>query len=304
VSGSWFPERLHANLRQAFRIKAIRHHEKTPFQDLKILETEGFGRMLVLDNVVQVTEADDFFYHEMLVHVPVFAHGKVRRVLIIGAGDGGILRETLRHRSVEKAVLVEIDRRVTDLCKKHMPKISGGAFRDPRAHVLFTDGMRYVAETRERFDLIIVDSTDPIGPGEALFQAPFYRDCRKILRPGGIVVTQNGVPFLQPWEVAETRKRLGAIFRDVSFYVVPVPTYQGGLMTLAWATDERRHRDVPLATLRRRFARARLSTGYYTPEIHAGAFVLPPYIAALMAKGRRGGKAKRARPDHLSPRSP
>lgn len=292
MTNPWFSERLHRNIRQAFRIKAVRHHEKTPFQDLKVLDTEGLGRVLVLDGAIQVTEADDFFYHEMLVHVPVFAHGRVRRVLIIGGGDGGILRETLRHKGVRKAVMVEIDRRVTEVCKAHLPRISAGAFRDPRAEVLFADGMTYVAETRQRFDLIIVDSTDPMGPGEVLFRAPFYRDCRRILRPGGIVVTQNGVPFLQPWQVADTQKRLGRIFRDVAFYVVPVPTYQGGLMTLAWATDEPAHRQVALATLRRRFTRAGIETRYYTPEIHRGAFALPPYIVKLMAPARRGGRAR------------
>jgi spermidine synthase len=292
VTDTWFPERLHRNIRQAFRIKSVRHHEKTLYQDLKILDSAGLGRMLALDNVIQVTEADDFFYHEMLVHVPVFAHGRVRQVLIIGGGDGGILRETLRHKGIKRAVMVEIDRRVTDLCKAHMPRIGGSAWRDPRAEILFADGMAYVAETGARFDLIIVDSTDPTGPGEVLFKAPFYRDCRRILQPGGIVVTQNGVPFLQPWEVADTRRRLGRIFRDVAFYVVPVPTYQGGLMTLAWASDDLSHRNVSLATLKRRFARARFETGYYTPEIHVGAFALPPYIVRLMAKGRRGAKVR------------
>lgn len=292
MTNTWFSERLHRDIRQALRIKAIRHHEKTPFQDLKVLESHGFGRVLVLDDAIQATEADEFFYHEMMVHVPVLAHGRVRRALIIGGGDGGILRTVLGHRSITRAVMVEIDRRVTDICRKHLPRIGGSAWRDPRATVLFADGMKYVSETLERFDLIIVDSTDPMGPGEVLFKAPFYRDCQRILRPGGIVVTQNGVPFLQPWEVADTEKRLGGIFRDVAFYVVPAPTYQGGLMTLAWATDKPSHRNVGLATLKRRFSRARLETGYYTPEIHIGAFALPPYIIKLMAKGRRAVKPR------------
>jgi spermidine synthase len=200
-------------------------------------------------------------------------------VLIVGGGDGGILRETLRHRAVERATLVEIDRAVVDLCLAHMPKIAGAAFRDRRTELVIADGARYVAETRDRFDMVIVDSTDPLGPGEVLFTEAFYRGCRRVLNPGGILVNQNGVPFMQPGEARMTwRRRRAAGFRDVAFYVAAVPSYYGGLMTLGWASDQPAQRDVPLARLRRRFAAALLKTKYYTPEIHRAAFALPAFV--------------------------
>lgn len=170
---TWFEEKLYDNWRQAFRISRTLFHEKTEFQDLIIFETPEIGRVLALDGVIQVTEGDEFVYHEMMAHVPVMAHGQARNVCIIGGGDGGVLREVLKHPGVEKAVMVEIDRSVIDLCSKYLPGISAGAFDNPRAEVIITDGIRFMAETDRKFDVIIVDSTDPIGPGEVLFSEAF-----------------------------------------------------------------------------------------------------------------------------------
>jgi spermidine synthase len=280
--GDWFAERLYPHVRQSFAITRVLHRERTEHQDLIIFETPAYGRVLALDSIVQVTERDEHVYHEMMAHVPILAHGRARRVLIVGGGDGGILREALRHRSVERATLVEIDRAVVDLCLAWLPTIPGRAFRDRRTELVIADGARFVAETDARYDVAIVDSTDPIGPGEALFTEKFYRDCRRVLAPGGILVNQNGVPFLQPDEVPMTlRRRRRAGFRDAGFYVAAVPSYYGGLMALGWASDDRRARDVGLATLRRRFAAARLRTKYYTPEIHRASFALPAFVRDL-----------------------
>lgn len=278
--GDWFQEKLFPHVRQAFEVTKVLFRERTEHQDLVIFETPTYGRVLALDSIVQVTEKDEFVYHEMMTHVPILAHGRARRVLIIGGGDGGILREALRHRTVERATMVEIDRSVVDMCLEYMPSIPQKAFRDRRAHLVIADGARFVAETDERFDVIIVDSTDPMGPGEVLFTQAFYRDCHRCLTPGGVLVNQNGVPFMQADEVTMTYRRRRKAFKDVGFYVAAVPSYYGGFMTLGWASDAPKLRRVPAPTLARRFAAARLRTKYYTPEIHAAAFALPQFVRA------------------------
>jgi spermidine synthase len=277
AAGGWFEEKLYKNVRQSYEISRVLYREKTEHQDLVIFETPVYGRVLALDNVVQVTESDEYVYHEMMTHVPILAHGKVRRVLIIGGGDGGILREALRHK-VERVTMVELDRSVVDMCLKYMPSIPGRAFDDKRTDLVIADGARFVAETSDKFDVIIVDSTDPIGPGEVLFTEKFYGNCRRCLTKDGILVNQNGVPFMQGDEVTMTYRRRKIFFKDAGFYVAAIPSYYGGLMALGWATNNRRARAVPLATLRRRCQAAKLKTRYYTPEIHAASFALPRFI--------------------------
>ncbi|MGQ0663597.1 MAG: polyamine aminopropyltransferase [Pseudomonadota bacterium] len=281
MSEGWFQEKLFPHVRQTFEISRIVFEERTEHQELVIFETPTYGRVLALDGIVQVTEQDEFVYHEMMTHVPMLAHGAARRALIIGGGDGGILRETLKHR-VEKVTMVEIDRGVVDMCRKYMPTVGGKAFDDRRTDLVIDDGARFIAATKEKYDVVIVDSTDPMGPGEVLFTEAFYRHCRRCLTADGILVNQNGVPFMQGDEVTMTYRRRRKFFRDTSFYVAAVPSYYGGFMTLGWATDNRRARAASPATLARRFAAARLKTRYYSPDIHRAAFALPPFVAALM----------------------
>lgn len=277
-AGSWFQEKLFPHVRQTFEITRILFRERTEHQDLVIFETPTYGRVLALDDIIQVTEKDEFVYHEMMTHVPIVAHGKARKVLIIGGGDGGILREVLRHKSVQKATMVEIDRGVVDMCLKYMPSIPQKAFDDKRTDLVITDGARFVAETKDRFDVIIVDSTDPMGPGEVLFTEKFYRNCRRCLTPGGVLVNQNGVPFMQPDEVTMTYRRRKKSFRVSSFYIAAVPSYYGGFMTLGWASNDPKLHQAKLATIARRVKTTRLKTKYYTPEIHVGAFALPQFV--------------------------
>lgn len=284
-----FEERLYEDFlyrgyAQSFDITNVLFQEKTEFQDLIIFENPTFGRVLALDGVVQVTEGDEFVYHEMMTHVPLFAHGRARHVLIIGGGDGGILREVLRHAEVEKATVVEIDRSVVDLCVTHMPAISNGAFDNPRAELIITDGLTFVAETDRRFDVVIVDSTDPIGPGEALFTAEFYANCKRCLNGGGVLVNQNGVPFFQPDEIVSTYAKLAPLFVDAWFYVAAVPTYVGGFMTLGWGCDDAAVRQLPETVIAERFAKAGLDMRYYTPAIHRAAFALPAFVGKLFGK--------------------
>jgi len=279
-----FDEILHNGYSQSFDITRIIFHEKTEHQDLVIFETPTFGRVMALDNIVQVTTRDEHVYHEMLTHVPLLAKGDVTDVLIIGGGDGGILRETLRHASVQHATLVELDRAVVDLSLEHFSDISNGAFSDPRTDLIITDGVKFVAETDKRFDVVIVDSTDPIGPGEVLFTESFYANCHRCLKDGGVLVTQNGVPFFQGDEVTNTYQRMAKSFADNSFYTAVVPTYIGGFMTLGWASDDAGLRYVDVETLQARFAAAQLKCRYYTPDLHKAAFALPQFILDLMHK--------------------
>lgn len=278
-AGGWFQEKLYTDVRQTYLITQVFYREKTEHQDLIIFENPVYGRVLALDNIVQVTEKDEYVYHEMMTHVPILAHGKARLVLIIGGGDGGILREALKHK-LERVTMVEIDRAVVDMCVKYMPSIPGKAFNDKRTNLIIDDGARFVAETADRFDVIIVDSTDPIGPGEVLFTEAFYRNCRRCLTPGGILVNQNGVPFMQADEVTMTYRRRRRFFKDTGFYVAAIPSYYGGFMTLGWASANPKARAVSIATLRKRFQAARLKTKYYTPDIHAACFALPRFVQA------------------------
>lgn len=278
----YFVEALHPELQQGLRMDRVLYHDKSDLQDLIIFENPRFGRVMCLDGVVQTTEGDECVYHEMLAHVPILAHGSVTSVLIIGGGDGGMAREALKHADIA-VTMVEIDRAVVDFCAEHLPNHSAGAFEDPRLDLIITDGAKFVKETSKRFDVIIIDSTDPIGPGAVLFTAEFYADCKRCLTEGGVLVTQNGVPFVQPEEIQNSTQRLGESFADVHFYRAAVPTYQGGDMAFGWATDNADLRRIDVGTLTDRYAQAGLSLHYLTPDVHAASFALPKQILDLMA---------------------
>ena len=284
--GRWVIETLYEKegFTCAFRADKVLYEEETGQQHLVIFENGLFGRMMALDGITQVTERDEFIYHEMMTHVPILAHGNAKRVLIIGGGDGGILREVIRHRSVEHVTMVEIDPAVTDFCKKQLPQISAGAFDDPRLNLVFADGAKFVEDTDESYDVVIVDSTDPIGPGEVLFREEFYRAARARLTPGGVIVTQNGVPFMQGDELQGTMERFRRLFKVASCYLATIPTYVGGPMAMGWGTDDETLKSVPLAELESRYADAGLATRYYTPEVHKAAFALPRYVLDLVEK--------------------
>ena len=278
----WVEETLHDDLHIKLKIDRVLFDSKTEHQHLVIFENETFGRAMALDGVMQTTEKDEFIYHEMLTHLPIYAHGGVRKVLIIGGGDGGMLEEALKHTSIEKVTMVEIDRSVVDLCITHLPSISNGAFDDPRTDLVIADGRDFVANCDERYDLVIIDSTDPIGPGAVLFTETFYRDCRGCLTEGGILVTQNGVPFMQGDELTSSVSFFRGLFKDATCYLATIPTYVGGPMAFGWATDNAALRNTALAELKARYEADPVATRYYTPEVHQGAFALPPYVADLI----------------------
>jgi spermidine synthase len=278
----WVNETLYPDWGQRFLVKRELARVKSDFQDIMLFESTSHGRVMVLDGVIQITERDEFVYQEMLTHVPLLAHGAAKRVLIIGAGDGGVLKRVLQHRNVEKCVMVEIDGEVIRLCQEHMADVAGDAWTNPRGQVIVGDGIDYVRQAEAgSFDVVIVDSTDPIGVGEVLFTDEFYHNAARLLSADGLIVNQCGVPFMQADELRETSLRRGKFFADISAYVAAVPTYVGGFMTLGWSAKTKGLREVPVAEIRRRAEAAGIlgTTRYWTPEIHAGCFHLPPYIA-------------------------
>ncbi len=285
MSKTWFNETLYPGWGQRFEVTRMLAQVTSAYQEIAVFDTPSHGRVLALDGAIQITEADEFVYQEMLAHVPLLAHGDARRVLIIGAGDGGVLRRVMQHGTTRRAVMVEIDGEVIRLAKEFLPHIGGGAWNDPRAQVIVGDGIAYAATAAPgSFDVVIIDSTDPVGVGEALFTDAFYADCARILTPDGLVVNQCGVPFMQPDELRETTRRRTHAFPYASAYVAAVPTYVGGLMTLGIAAKSPGVGEATVEVIRARAQEAGIlgTTRYWTPEIHAGAFNLPPYIAELI----------------------
>jgi spermidine synthase len=264
---------------QFFKVDKIFFENKTEHQHLVIFENKKFGRVMALDGVIQTTEKDEFIYHEMLTHTPIFAHGNAKKVLIIGGGDGGILREVLKHENIESVTQVEIDLAVIDMCKRFLPHHSRGAYDDKRAHIIIDDGINFVKNCTEKFDVVISDSTDPIGPAEVLFTESFYELVKKnCLTEEGVLVTQNGVAFMQTHEVIDTHNRSKPHYSDSTFYSAAIPTYIGGIMTFAWLSNNTKLRQVPVETLKQRFDSSGIKTRYYNPAIHKASFALPQYI--------------------------
>ncbi|MCE2027520.1 polyamine aminopropyltransferase [Sessilibacter corallicola] len=273
-----YSETLYDAWGQSFAVDKVLFETHTDHQHLVIFKNSHYGRVMALDGVIQTTEADEFIYHESLTHIPLLAHGDVKKVLIIGGGDGGILREVCKHKNVESITMVEIDNAVVEMSREHLPKHSDGAFDDSRFQLVIDDGANFVAETEQTFDVIISDSTDPIGPGEVLFTQDFYGNCKRCLNPGGVLVTQNGVPFMQADELISTHERQQVHFADNTFYTAAIPTYVGGVMAFSWASDNKDLRAQNLEIIKARFEQAELAVRFYTPELHLGAFALPGYI--------------------------
>lgn len=258
---------------------ALLHEERSAFQLVQVYENPAFGRVLVLDGLTQTSEGDEFTYHEMLVHTPMTLHPAPRSVLVIGGGDGGTLRHVLMHPSVERAVMVEIDEAVTAISRKLMPAIGGGCWNDPRAEVRFDDGIAYVRDTTETFDVIIIDSSDPVGPGEGLFTPAFYADARRALAADGVLCAQAGGVVFADGEYERAFRNARTAFTDARLALGDVPIYPGtrwsylvgGVPTLPGV-------DV-VAT---RASERGLETRYWTPALALGAFGLPAFVEASL----------------------
>jgi spermidine synthase len=279
----WIEETFHPHWRVRLKAGRVLHEVKTEHQDLVIFENATWGRVLMLDGVTQLTTSDEFVYHEMMAHVPLMALKNPERVLVIGGGDGGVMREVLKHPSVAKATLCEIDRSVVDLSLAHYPEIASGCFEDPRCDLVIADGLKYVAESRERFDAIIVDSSEPIGPSAVLHTPEFFANCKRALKSGGILVTQNGLPFLFPDHLAGTTRAFGQLFERVAPYLCTQPCYFGGPFALNWASDDGDLAEVSAKKLARRREKRAIATRYWTPAAHVAAFALPAYVESVVA---------------------
>ena len=275
-------------IRMTYEVERVIYELQTEHQHLVLFEHPFFGKMLMLDGATQVTSADEFVYHEMMAHVPILAHGHAREVLIVGGGDCGVAEEVLKHKSVKRLTQVEIDASVIEFAKEHFPEFTKPVFADDRFDLIIADGMKYVAKTDRRFDVIIVDSTDPQGPGKVLFSQKFYAACSRCMTKGAVMVTQRGVPIFQSNELAVAIAGFRKLFRDGYCYVAAIPTYVGGHLAIGWATDNVKLRHASVKTIADRYNKAgRFRTRYWTPEVHVAAFALPRFIAEKVAKGAR-----------------
>lgn len=283
---SHFKERLHKGYAQAMELSGKPLvDEKSRYQRIKIFDTVANGRVLILDNIVQMTTRDESAYAEMLTHLPILEHGKVERVMIVGGGDLSIADEALKHKGVKEVVLVDIDGRVIELCRQHFADVNAKAFKDKRLKIEVADAFEYLGRktSKARFDLIIGDRPDPIGPGKALFGETFYDRIKRALKPGGIATFQTGVPFYQPWEITEALNELKAFFPQSGLYLTVVPTYIGGFMALSWAgKGAKLGTPKNLKRAAAAYKKSKLKTDYYNPAVHAAAFALPEWIKRLV----------------------
>jgi spermidine synthase len=276
----WYDEVFQETLRTGLKVRKTVHSEQSDFQRIEILDTEIFGRTLVLDGIFQTSEGDEHFYHEMLVQPAMVTAPSIRRVLVIGGGDGGTAREVLRHREVEQLVMVEIDCRVVEACKEHLPSI-GTAWNDPRLDLRFVDAVAYVAEAeKQSFDVILLDGSDPVGPAEGLFNEQFYRNCARILSPNGVFALQSETPVLFREVFFEIQRILGGIFERVHPYIGSVPLYGSGMWTWTYASQAA----DPMAIDDDRADRIEPHMKYYNRDIHRGAFALPNDIRMELSR--------------------
>jgi spermidine synthase len=252
-------------------VKSTVYREKTKYQDLAILDTVEYGRMLALDGIIMTTEKDEFFYHEMITHVAMHTHARPEQVLVVGGGDGGTVREVLKHPTVSRVVLAEIDEGVVNAARKYLPTLAQG-LSDPRVEIQITDAIVYVREHPGEFDVVIVDSTDPIGPGVGLFTREFYQDVAKALKDGGIMVAQTESPVNNKDLIQKIHRNLQGVFPLIRLYLGPVPTYPSGL----WSYTLCSKGPDPVAVPDGKFLA--LETKYYTPEVHRSAFALPLFV--------------------------
>lgn len=271
----WFTEDWTPHMRLSLKTGQVIHREESAYQEIAVLETDQSGRVLILDDVIQTTEKDEFVYHEMLVHVPMTVHPNPRSVLIIGGGDGGTAREVLKHDTVERAVMVEIDRRVVEVSREHLPFLSG-SLSDPRLELVFADGIEYVRENKDSFDVIIIDSTDPVGVATGLFSGSFYRRVKDCLNEEGLFSQQTASPFYNRPLLRRLQRDLSEIFPVSTFYLGVVPTYPGGLWS--YSLGSKRYDPVDFDASRARALECR----YYSPEIHRASLALPPFCRALL----------------------
>ena len=270
----WVKEVFQDNVSLGFKVDEVLFSEKSRFQQVDIVKTTGHGKMLLNDGMVMLSEKDEFVYHEMIAHVPLFSHANPESILIIGGGDGGTAREVLKHSCVKKVTLVEIDELVVKACKEHLPEIAS-SFNDPKLNLLIEDGVKFVNETKEKFDVILIDSTDPVGPATPLFNREFYQSVSKVLNPDGILISQAESPF---YNQDIQKSMMGAqrdFFERLNIFLLSNLTYPGGLWSFGFASNGNTDFKTDTSI---KFKESGIKTKYYTPDIHLASFVLPVFI--------------------------
>lgn len=271
----WFTEDQTPTMRISCKTKEVLYHEKSEYQDIAIIDTEQFGRMLALDSIIQTSIEDEFVYHEMIAHIPLFTHKNPEKAIVIGGGDGGAIREIVKHPSIKKAVLAEIDKMVVEASKKYLPEISCG-LSDPKAEVCIGDGIKYIKDHKNEIDVVCVDSTDPIGPAVGLFAKEFYQSIFDSLKDDGIFVAQTESPFFNKELLSRVYNDIKSIFPIVRVYYGFVPTYPGGFWTFTMGSKKYDPLDVDITKI------PDMKTRYFTPEIFKACFVLPKYVQDLL----------------------
>ncbi len=271
----WYTEYQTKSLGITCKTTKTFHTEKTEYQDMALIETEQFGKMLVLDGTVQTTIGDEFVYHEMITHVPLCTHKNPKKALVIGGGDGGAIREIIKHPSIEKAVLVEIDGRVVEISKQYLPEISC-ALDDSRVEVCVTDGIKYVQDHKNEFDVIMVDSTDPVGPAVGLFQIDFYKSIFEALKDDGIFVAQTESPFFHKELIKGVFNDVKSLFPITRLYTCSIPTYPSGYWSFTMGSKKYDPIETDVSQL------PNMETKYYCPEIHKSVFALPKFVADII----------------------
>lgn len=280
---AWVEELLYPDIKILIEGNPV-YKKKTPYQNLEVHDTPRLGKVLMLDNTIQTAEADEFIYHEMLVHPLLLLHPSPKNVLIIGAGDGGALREVLKHK-INKATIVEIDADVIELSKKYLPSISDKAFDSNNVQIVIGDGAKFVADTEEKFDIVIVDSPDPVGAAKILFSNKFYSDIHRVLNSKGMMIRQTGSTMFQPDEIKENHKVLKTIFPCVYAQIAAIPTYVGGFFSFLIASKDKNANKTTLAAINKRYEKLKLKTRYYNPDIHFASTKLPNYLKERLSNG-------------------
>lgn len=271
----WFTEKQTENFGITMKVKETYVSEKTDFQDLAMVKTEEFGNMLLLDGMVMTTEKDEFVYHEMVAHPVLYTHPNPEQVLVVGGGDGGVIREVLKHPQVKKAVLVDIDGKVIEYSKKYLPSIAG-QLENPRVEVLVNDGFMHIHDHKNTYDVIMVDSTEPVGPAANLFTRGFYQGIYEALKEDGIFVAQTDNPWFKADLIQSVNKDVKEVFPIVRVYAANIPTYPSGLWTFTLGSKKYDPLEVDESSI------PEIDTKYYTPRLHKAAFVLPKFVEDLI----------------------
>ena len=279
MSEQFYKEITTAGFGIAIKIKEVLFSAQSPFQKVEILDSDSaLGKILTLDDLMMTTEGDEFFYHEMISHIPMMNHKDPKSVLVIGGGDGGTVREVLKHSTVEKVVLCEIDGMVIDVCKEHLPTIAG-MLDDPRVEVLVEDAIEFIKDKENEYDIVLIDSTDPMGPGEGLFTEEFYTNVKKSLKKGGIVAAQSESPVVNKEEIKKMYSLLKKVFPITSTFTSPIPTYPGGYWAWAFCSEE----VEPLSYIdEKRCEEVTKTCKVYNKEYHQARFALPNFLKNLL----------------------